>query len=147
MAAPLLELVTSGMSGRPRLLEGDFYEGAYGPSILLVLTSPEAVVWLRSIFENAARASVGAVFRLDTQPGVEIGAALTALKLCRVESAPNRHVRMAPEGTFTWSCTAEEWETARLMLEPLLEQSGHQYLTSETDDDAIIEVSYGEDHG
>lgn len=137
----------SGMSPQQPLLEGDFYEGAYGPSILLVLTSREAVAWLRSIFDNLSRASIGDVFRLDSQPRVEIGAALTALELRRVEHMPRRHLVQAPDTSFMWSCTAEEWQTASLMLEPLLEQSGHQYLTSEADDDAIIEVSYGEDHG
>ena len=137
----------SGMSRQQPLLEGDFYEGAYGPSILLVLTSREAVAWLRSIFNDLARASIGAVLRLDSQPSVEIGAELTALELCRVEHTPDRHLVQASDGSFTWSCTADEWQTASLMLEPLLEQSGHQYLTSETDDDAIIEVSYGEEHG
>lgn len=138
---------SSHMSAQRPLLEGDFYDSAYGPSILLVLTSQEAVAWLRSIFEGIAGASAGSVIRLDTQPRVEIGAALTALELRRVEEAPTRHLVQAPNGTFTWSCTADEWETASVMLETLLEQPGHQYLTSETDDDAIIEVSYGEDHG
>jgi hypothetical protein len=139
--------VTNSVAGQPPLLEGDFYEGAYGPSILLVLTSREAVAWLRSVFDDLARGSIGAVLRLDTQPRVEIGAALTALQLRRVEATPDRHLVQARDGSFTWSCTADEWQTASLLLEPLLKQSGHQYLTSETDDDAIIEVSYGEDHG
>jgi hypothetical protein len=136
----------SGMSPQQPPLEGDFYEGAFGPSILLVLTSPEAVVWLRSIFDDLAASSIETVLRLDSQPTVEIGAALTALELRRVERASDRHLVQAPDGSFTWSCTADEWQTVSLMLEPLLEQSGHQYLTSETDD-AIIEVSYGEHHG
>ena len=133
-------------SRQPPLLEGDFYEGAYGPSILLVLTSREAVQWLRTIFDDLARASVGAVTRLDSQPGVELGAALTALELRRVEHTPDRHLVQARDGSFTWSCTADEWRTASLMLEPLLDRPGHQYLTSETHDDAIVEVSYGEHH-
>jgi hypothetical protein len=137
----------AGMSQQPPLLEGDFYEGAYGPSILLVLTSREAVAWLRTMFDDLASAGVGTVVRLDNQQRVEIGAALTALRLRRVEHTPDRHLVQAPDGSFTWSCTADEWHTASLMLEPLLEQSGHQYLTSETADDAIIEVSYGENHG
>jgi hypothetical protein len=132
MAAPLPRPVRTGMSRQPPLLEGDFYEGAFGPSILLVLTSREAVAWLRSIFDGLARASIGAVLRLDSQTGVEIGAALTALELRRVEHPPDRHLVQAPDGSFTWSCTADEWQTVSLMLEPLLKQSGHQYLTSES---------------
>jgi hypothetical protein len=129
------------------LLEGDFYEGAYGPSILLVLTSREAVSWLRAIFDALASANIGAALRLDNQPGVHIGAALTALRLHVVRRTPDRHLIQLPDGSFDWSCTADEWQTASLMLEPLLEHVGHQYLTSEGDDDALIEVSYGEDHG
>lgn len=132
--------------GNAPLIEGDFYEGAFGSSILLALTSRDAVTWLRTVFDSLAEADVGDVFRLDGPPRVEIGASITAFLLQRVEQPPERHLVRAPDGGFMWSCAAEEWRTASLMLEPLLTQSGHQYLTSETDDDGIIEVSFGEGH-
>jgi hypothetical protein len=34
------------------LLEGDFYEGAFGPSILLILTSRDSITWLRALFDD-----------------------------------------------------------------------------------------------
>lgn len=129
------------------LLEGDFYAGAFGPSMLLVLTSPEAVSWFRGVFDGLAEAEPGAEFRLDSQPGVDLGVAVTGLLLRRVERASARHLMHDGAGRFTWSCTADEWREASLLLEPLLAGPGHQYLTSETDDDAIVEVSYGEEHG
>ncbi len=33
-----------------------------------------------------------------------------------------------------------------LMLEPLLAQTGHQYFAGGPTDDALVEVSYGEEH-
>ena len=128
------------------LIEGDYYQGAFGPSILLVLTSRKAVSWLDTVFETLETAEVDRDFRLDSQPGVEIGAAVTAFLMRRVIHPPRRHLVRERDGTFRWSCVADEWHTARMLLEPLRTQAGHQYLTSETDDDAIIEVSFGEKH-
>jgi hypothetical protein len=137
----------SGSWGEPPLVEGDYYEGAFGPSILLILTSSAAVEWLRSIFDRMAQDTVGTVVSLLDQPRVAIGAALTGLRFVVVAREPERHLVRGQDDAFTWSCTADEWHTASLMLEPFTGgQVGHQYLTSEQEDDAIIEVSYGEDH-
>ena len=129
------------------LIEGDFYEGAFGPSILLILTSRESIAFLRAIFEDRAAAPIGTVVSLVEQPGVRIGAALGELLLCRVSRRPGKHLVRDEYDRFVWSCTADEWETMSLQLEPFLGQPGHQYLTDEVADDALIEVSYGEDHG
>jgi hypothetical protein len=129
------------------VIEGDFYDGAFGPSILLVLTSQESIGWLRAVFEDLAAAPIGTVVSLVEQPRVRIGAALTELLLSRAARQPNKHLVREAYGRFVWTCTSDEWETMSLMLEPFLEQPGHQYLTVENADDALIEVSYGEDHG
>jgi hypothetical protein len=84
---------------------------------------------------------------LVDQPQVRIGAALAELLLARVARPPNKHLVREEYDRFVWGCTSDEWETMSLMLEPFLEQPGHQYLTVEDADDALIEVSYGEDHG
>jgi hypothetical protein len=148
MAAPVYRKLMSSDRAQPPLLEGDYYEGAFGPSILLIVTSLEGVDWLRAMFDRMADGSVDAVVSLLDQPRVAVGAALPGLRLVLVERAPERHLVRATDGCFTWSCTVDEWHTASLMLEPFADgQVGHQYMTSEIDDDAIIEISYGEDHG
>lgn len=133
-------------TSQPPFVEGDYYEGAFGPTILLVLTSREAVAWLRRVFEGLAEIDVGSALRFDTRPEVEIGAAVTGLFMRRVERAPERHLERQSDGSLMWSCTAEGWRIASLLLEPLLNRPGHQYLTSETDDDAIVEITFGEQH-
>jgi hypothetical protein len=129
------------------LLEGDFYEGAFGPSILLVLTSRESVTWLREVFGDLAVAPTERLFSLVSQPEVQIGAAVGDILLRRVSIPPEKHLAREDYDRFVWSCTSDEWETMSLLLEPFLERPGHQYLTNEGADDALIEVSFGERHG
>jgi hypothetical protein len=128
-------------------IEGDFYEGAFGPSILLILTSAEAISWLRKLVEDLATGAVGTEVSLVSQPRVQIGAALDDLRLCLVDRKPAKHLVREAYDRFVWRCTSGEWEAIGLMLEPLLDQPGHQYLTLEGVDDALIEVSFGEGHG
>lgn len=128
------------------LVEGDYFEGAYGPSILLVLTSTGAVRWLQMLFDRLAAGEPGTTLELTGMPEVEIGGAVTDMVLRVVDRVPDRHLVRYPDGRIRWSCTPEEWRTASLLLEPLATESGHQYLTSETGDDALIEASRGEHH-
>jgi hypothetical protein len=131
---------------RPLLIEGDYFAGAYGPSILLILVSPEAAQWLKVLFDGLADQGTGASVELTGMPEVTIGAALTDLTLSVVDDAPTRHLVRSRDGSVRWSCTSEEWRTAGQLVEPLIDHPGHQYLTSEIDDDAIVEVSRGEEH-
>jgi hypothetical protein len=78
---------------------------------------------------------------LDADPGISIGAALWALNLRTVSSPCRKHLCRNDGGGFTWIGTPDEWRTISLMIEPLLHQHGYQYLTSEVDDDALVEVS------
>jgi hypothetical protein len=134
------------VTGQTAVVEGEYGEGAYGPTILLRLRSAEGAAYLRAIFDHLAGSPEGTIVRLDADPGFSIGAAVWALNLGVVKSPPRRHLVRDDEGGFTWIGTPDEWETASLLIEPLLHQQGHQYLTSEVEDDALVEVSRGEPH-
>src|SRR5258708_7264264 len=129
------------------LVEGEYGEGAFGPTILLVLQGVQGVAYLRAIFDRLADSPEGTTVCLNEDPGLSMGAALWALDLQIVPSPPRRHLFRDEEGGFTWVGTSDEWQTTSLMIEPLLHQHGHQYLTSEVEDDALVEVSHGETHG
>jgi hypothetical protein len=131
------------MSEAPVLIDGDFGEGAYAPTILLTLRSTEAADLLLSIFGDLVDSAPGTEIRLDWVPGVSLGASIMRFVLRAVDVSPERHLVRDDAGGFLWSCTAEEWDTARLLVEPLRCQPGHQYLTSEIEDDALVEVSAG----
>jgi len=126
------------------LVEGEFAEGAYGPTILLRTSSHEGAELLRSIFERMAQGEPGMILSLEEQAGVALSASLWALRLIRVPTAQPKRLSRDGDGGFTWVGNQEEWETTALLVGPLTQHTGHQYLTSEQVDDALIEVSQGE---
>ena len=126
------------------LVEIDLYDGAYGPTILLVLVTRRSIDWLRKVFEDMAAAPTGTVVSLTDLPQVRVVGELGGLVLSKAERCSRPDLVRGVSGRFVWSCTADDWDTMSLMLEPLLRQPGHQYLTSEGVDDALIEVSFGE---
>jgi hypothetical protein len=135
------------MSSDVSPIRGAFYAGAYGPTILLKVTQV-GVARLHDVFKSLAAGSHPPL-RLDLQPGVNI-TGLDALTLLKVDDGEAFGLKRT-DGSFVWSSTADGWVALGYLLEPFLEgRTGHQYLTgnrylkSEEDDDAIVEVSYGE---
>jgi hypothetical protein len=74
------------------LLGGDYYEGAFGPSILLILTSRESIAWLRGRFDDLAAKPVGTALSLVNQREVSIGAAVGDLVLRRIAGKSEKHL-------------------------------------------------------
>ena len=126
-------------------LEAHCFDGAFGPSILLVLSSQEAVSRLGATFRDMAVAPVGRAVSLTAAMGSEFHDGVGDLVLARVVRKPGKSLVRKDSG-FTWACTADEWITKSLLVDSLLEGPGHQYLTAEGLDDALIEVSHGERH-
>lgn len=128
------------------LLEVDFGDGAYGPTLLLIAQPGDGIRWLHGLLRGLAESPEGTAVRVVPQPLVWTSEDVTEIRLCVVTRSPVRHLQHDRAGSFVWSATAEEWTTATLLVEPLLHQPGHQYLTSETEDDALVEISVGERH-
>jgi hypothetical protein len=126
------------------LVTGDYGEGAYGPTILLVATETGGIEQIQGIFERLANRPAESVLRMGDESGVGFLPELRALNLRVVASTTRPRLRRRPSEGFEWSCTASEWRTLSALIEPLRTRSGHQYLTSEVEDDALVEVSRGE---
>jgi hypothetical protein len=129
------------------LVEGEFGEGAFGSTILLRMRSKIGAGYLLSLFERLAGSPEGTSMKLEAQPGVSMSAALWSLDFRVVATSRAQRLFRDDAGGFIWQGTADEWETTALLVEPLTHQAGHQYLTFEVDDDALVEVSQGEGHG
>jgi hypothetical protein len=132
---------------RTPLFIGDFYQGAYGPTILLKAHSDDAASWLHNVFVNLANGATQSI-DLAKCPTVVIPA-LEALMLRCVDKRPEvalQQTDTSSEGRhFVWAQDASSWNLAAGLLEPFVAGSnGHQYFTNETKDDALIEISFGE---
>jgi hypothetical protein len=129
------------------LVTGDYYAGAFGPTIILFLASPAGAAWLEDEFRQVAR--TGRSRNIVDDQRIELPQ-VAALTLERRESGPDvelRRIDGKDSPSFVWTATEDGWLRLAGLMEPLASgQTGHQYLTRERIDDALIEVSLGERH-
>ena len=129
------------MTNARRLISGDLDQGAFGPTLLLKLQSPEGAELLVSLIR---RAQSGESAVLQSSEVVEL-TTLERLEMRLARDTAQKRLKAISPKQLVWSCTTAEWREIVELLKPLAEgQSGHQYLTSEQDDDVLIEVSLGE---
>jgi hypothetical protein len=124
-------------------IRGTLGLGAYGPTLRLELHGRDAVAWLRDRFllmRNTVTPEI-----LTDRPEVSIRDQVTLELVLAGAKQEKRLVRVHEEKRLRWMCTADEWLTNALLLDPFLRgRSGHQYLTNEGIDDVLVEVSFGE---
>jgi hypothetical protein len=116
-------------------------EEGSGPVIRIVLAERASVIYLRNAFERVAE--LGFPIEVGEQRDMRLSG-LSSVILRRTEQAAPKSLS-GRDRAFVWACTREQWLTHAAMLEPFRRgQPGHQYLTDEGIDDALVEVSYGE---
>lgn len=136
--------------GLPLIL-GDFYPGSYGPTILLEAQSLLGVDWFLRVLVKLSRHEE-ASFDLASMPELRING-VDELKIETVPVQPDIPLtRTAGSGyndaSFSWRQDTLRWAHASMLIEPLLKgRPGHQYLTNEGRDAALVEFSHGEDLG
>ncbi len=126
----------------------DYYEGAYGPTLLIALHSLDDCLKLRAIFLGLAdqtllevKLSETEFFRLQGVKDVILritwGPSEDGKSLRRIDSAPG-----LPE--FEWCNSQGGWRRCVGLLDGLSGPS-HQYVTTEGVDDVLVQVSFMED--
>lgn len=126
------------------VLIGDFYIGAYGPTIILIMESPATGAWLQQLFRKLAR---GDPATLTSEPGVQIANLQGIEMVCRTDG-PRVTLQYHGDETvksFVWSATTAGWLYLADLIQSLCDGGvGHHYLTEDKDDVALIELSSGE---
>lgn len=128
----------------PPLVVGDFYAGAYGPTIILILMSPAAVGWFQEILRELG--SGGPPKTLTSDSRVDV-AHLDEIEMTTRSAGPPVSLKRGSGGktVFVWSATSEGWlHLAELTQAFCVGEKGHHYLTDDKRDDALIELSFGE---
>lgn len=129
-------------------LIGDFYRGAYGRTILLMLEPEHGARWFHGLLTDLARGEASGL-DLVAAPETEIDgidsfnlglvAEQPDVALQRVDGDPGRI-------DFEWNQSASGWSHAAELVESFVKGgSGHHYLSLEDHDAALVEVSYRED--
>jgi hypothetical protein len=136
------------MDGRSDvLIPGEYDLGAFGPTILLKLPSRRSVEWLHGVLMRLSD-DIGGGIDLAGVPEVHIKG-VRALHLRHVDQPVAPPLRgpttVVPDAKFDWALDRNGWRRAAGLLEPFLSgRPGHQYLTQEGRDAALVEVSFGE---
>jgi hypothetical protein len=140
--------VTTADSTSEKLIDGEYYQGSYGPTIILNASSLAAVGWIHRLFADLAsdRAEI-----VDLMAMSEVMIRGTRrLLLIQVSEQPEVALRLRSDEAFDgvefeWRQDAENWRRTAALLEPFLAgDTGHQYLTQENKDEALVELSFGE---
>jgi hypothetical protein len=130
-----------------QLIVGVYYQGARGPTIILKALSESSVEWLHGIFTRLAGGSDSGI-DLVAMPEVSIQG-VRVLNLEQVAEQPDIALqctsRASQGAEFRWVQDSLCWSHAAMLLEPFLSgKTGHQYLTQEGQDAALVEISFGE---
>lgn len=128
-----------------------YFVGAYGPTILVSVTSHHALMVLRRLFLDLSRGAFQEVRIQDVKGTVLDGLKGVTLKLVPVEERKALKVTEKCEDGpyFQWERAHSGWlEGCVYLIDGILnsKEPGHQYLTQEGIDDALIELSYQEDN-
>jgi hypothetical protein len=137
-----------GRALSPPFIAGDYYAGAHGPTIIMILSSADAAVWLQQAVREMALHAARRV--LTEEPEVRLN---NVGSIVMTHTVDGPRLTLKRGGTnempaFLWAGTSEGWLYLADLIEPFCEgQSGHHYLTEAQTDDAVIELSLGEHHG
>ena len=127
------------------LILGELYDAADGPTIMLVMVTVAAGVWLQEAFRSLARLKQPRP--LTPSPEVCV-LNVASIEMVCVADGPRIALRSRDTGgerSFVWSATVEGWLHLTDLVQPLSDGvAGHQYLTEHPDDAALIELSFGE---
>ena len=126
----------------------DFYHGAYGPTIRIGVLNLESARELWKIFKALAQGDLREV-KLEKMPQTTVvGLRSFVLELIPDEAEDEKKLSLSNdrEPSVRWKGSDEGWAVCAGLVEFFVENdlSGHQYLTEEGVDDALVEVSYKE---
>jgi len=126
----------------------DFYAGAYGPTLRIDIPSHELLESLKGVFHSLAQQKLS-LMNLAKADFVRAGN-VAKLDLMLNEQA-KKHGRFktlhleqnTPNAVqFVWKQPAAGWLYCYDLLDGFGGQPGHQYLTAEEIDDALVEAAY-----
>lgn len=126
----------------------DLYDGAYGPTLRIDTQTAAALVVVRDLLRGlsegaAARYDLAedARFALTGVASVELTVAAGARRVGLRKSSAGRGLP-----SIRWNLDSEGWRSCVGLVGGLLEASrpGHQYLTTEGEDDVLVELAFRE---
>lgn len=130
-------------------IQVDYYQGAYGKTIRIAVHKLQKLIFLKKLFIHMSSENGFEVEMADLENVVMTDLRSLRLRQTSAEYALGRNLIMEASNDFIWSRSREGWSECADLVDGLitLGTSGHQYLTAENYDDAIIVLSFNEPNG
>jgi hypothetical protein len=131
----------------------DYYGGAYGPTLRIDVPSREMLDWLKSLFADLAGGTHGRVDLLHPDRVRAVSGIAEILLLRDASVRPGqRTLRLTgplEKIAIRWAGPPAYWSRCSALVDGLVAsgRAGHQYLTDETVDDVLVELSFMEARG
>lgn len=125
-------------------MRGSFGTGAFGPTVVIELPTTFVAKWLHDTLLDLTPTEPARDLLAEGRVQLE---GVKSFSLVCVQSRPEKRLQVSTGSNMTWAGTSEQWKETAALVEPFISgRRGHQYLTDEGIDDALIELSYGETH-
>ena len=126
------------------LVQLGFYDGAYGPTLRIDIPSRKLLEALKTVFQNLAeeKATRTDLTKTDfVRPG-NVSRLVLVFQEQTKKLARSKALTLHRGTEFVWTNSADGWQYCVDLLSGFGEQLGHQYLTAEGIDDALIEAAF-----
>jgi hypothetical protein len=127
----------------------DYYAGAYGPTIRIDVQSLDDLLVVRGMFQQLAEGRVAEVHLQEMRELQVIGISSFTLKVIPEVTVSRKTLHLvrtdASGPVLVWSRSPAGWmDGCVCLIDGLLERNapGHQYLTHEGVDDALVELAF-----
>lgn len=126
----------------------NYYSSSYGPTIRLMVRSLASLTYIKNLFRSLAMEK--SEVELTALKGIRIiGMEALIFKRSLHDSLLLKSLFAISQGTensFIWINSSLGWQECADLIDGMIENGnpGHQYLTKEDVDDALVEISYQE---
>ncbi len=126
----------------------DYYQGAYAPTIKIDVVSLESLRKLKKLFVSLAKSANIEVNLLEIENIEAIRIDKFILQSVSDDKKFTKKLTLNKQDNkkniFQWKLSPYNWETVVCLTQHLLDDKspGHQYLTKEGIDDALVELSF-----
>src|SRR5712692_3469020 len=124
----------------------DYYQGAYGPTIRVDLVSLESALELLNIFKALAEGTGSEVKLHELETAKVSGLREFVLRVISDGPEVERTLSVVngENPSVCWHRSRNGWKNCVDLVQVLIDSNspGHQYLTKEGIDDALVEVSF-----
>lgn len=127
----------------------DYYVGAYGPTIRIDVVTENNLHKIRNLFVNFVKSPNYEIDLIKIENIKAIGIKSLLLKSIPANQKKEKKLQLVRntenDPQFLWQMSSNNWENAVCLIQALLDDinhPGHQYLTREEIDDAVIEFCF-----